>query len=259
MTSGNLAAWKKKEGEEIAVADVIAEVETDKATVEYEAQDDGFLAKILLSSAGRAQEVAVGVPIGGISLSGVVGSGPGGRIIAADVSEAISAPKSEKLATPSAAVPAPPTGAGYVDLPNSNIRKVTAKRMVENKNSLPHYYLQMEDVKTSVNDYVIKACSLALMEVPECNSSYTEEYIRQFSSADISVAVNTDRGLLTPIVFGAESKNVTQIATDVKMLAAKAKEGKLQPAEFIGGTFTVSNLGMFGLKQFTAIINSPQA
>jgi len=169
-----------------------------------------------------------------------------------------------------------PEGAAYVDLPNTNIRKVTAKRMVENKNTLPHYYLQMEvemdeliamrakingaqDVKTSVNDYVIKACSLALMEVPACNSSYTDEYIRQFAAADISVAVNTDKGLLTPIVFNADSKSVTAIAKDVKALAGKAKEGKLQPAEFIGGTFTVSNLGMFGLKQFTAIINGPQA
>ena len=97
------------------------------------------------------------------------------------------------------------------------------------------------------------------MEVPACNSSYTEEYIREFAAADISVAVNTDRGLLTPIVFSAEAKSVTDIAADVKSLAGKAKEGKLQPAEFIGGTFTVSNLGMFGLKQFTAIINGPQA
>jgi len=153
---------------------------------------------------------------------------------------------------------------------------VTAKRLGESKNTNPHYYVTMEismdelmalrakvnavlDVKVSVNDFLIKACALALMEVPVCNSSWTDEYIRQYSAADISVAVNTPRGLLTPIVFGAESKSVAQIASDVKSLAGKAKENKLKPEEFMGGTFTVSNLGMFGVKQFTAIINQPQA
>jgi len=161
-------------------------------------------------------------------------------------------------------------------VPNSNIKKVTARRMVESKNTAPHYYLTMEvemdelmalrarvnaaqPIKTSVNDYVIKAVAKALMEVPACNTSWTDDYVRQYASADISVAVNTDRGLITPIVFSAQDKAVTDIATDVKTLAGKAKEGKLQPAEFMGGTFTVSNLGMYGLKQFTAIINSPQA
>ena len=169
-----------------------------------------------------------------------------------------------------------PAGAAYVDIPNSNIKKVTAKRMVESKNTAPHYYLTMEvemdalmalrakvnaaqPTKTSVNDYVIKACALALQEVPACNTSWTDDYVRQFAASDISVAVNTERGLITPIVFNADAKRITDISADVKGLAAKAKEGKLQPNEFIGGTFTVSNLGMFGIKQFTAIINSPQA
>ena len=168
------------------------------------------------------------------------------------------------------------SGEAFFDVPNSNIKKVTAKRMVESKNTAPHYYLTMEvemdelmalrgkvnaaqPIKTSVNDFVIKAVAKALMEVPACNTSWNDEYVRQYASADISVAVNTDRGLITPIVFGAESKAITDISSDVKTLAGKAKEGKLQPAEFIGGTFTVSNLGMYGLKQFTAIINSPQA
>ncbi len=115
------------------------------------------------------------------------------------------------------------------------------------------------EAKTSVNDYVIKACSLALQEVPVCNSTWTDEYIRQYAAADISVAVNTERGLLTPIVFDADAKSVTQISADVKALAAKAKDGKLKPEEFMGGTFTVSNLGASGIKQFTAIINAPQA
>jgi pyruvate dehydrogenase E2 component (dihydrolipoamide acetyltransferase) len=175
-------------------------------------------------------------------------------------------------AAPAAAIP----GEAYVDLPNSQIRKVTAARMVSNKNDLPHYYVMTDvvmdelmamrakvnaaqDVKTSVNDYVIKACALACAEVPACNSTWTADYIREYSNVDISVAVNTDKGLLTPIVFGAESKSVTAISADVKALAGKAKEGKLKPEEFIGGTFTVSNLGSFGVKQFTAIINAPQA
>jgi len=167
-------------------------------------------------------------------------------------------------------------GEPFFDIPNSNIKKVTAKRMVQSKNEAPHYYLTMEvtmddlialraqvnaaqETKTSVNDYVIKAAALALKEVPACNSQWTDDYVRQFRDADISVAVNTDRGLITPIVFNADAKKVTQISADVKSLAGKAKEGKLKPDEFLGGTFTVSNLGMYGLKQFTAIINMPQA
>merc|ERR1719217_1840851 len=118
---------------------------------------------------------------------------------------------------------------------------------------------ELLEAKISVNDFIVKACAKALMEVPVCNSSWNAEYIRQYSAADISVAVNTDRGLLTPIVFGADSKSVAQISKDVKALAGKAKENKLKPEEFMGGTFTVSNLGMFGIKQFTAIINAPQA
>jgi len=209
-----------------------------------------------------------------VDLASIAGTGPGGRVIAADVVEApekaANAPASVAGTTPVA------SAAPFMDLPHSNIRKVTAKRMVENKNTNPHYYLTMEvcmddliamraqvnelvDVKTSVNDFVIKACAKALVEVPVCNSSWSDEFIRQYSAADISVAVNTDRGLLTPIVFGADTKTVAQISKDVKALAAKAKENKLKPEEFMGGTFTVSNLGMFGIKQFTAIINAPQA
>merc|ERR1719482_2686343 len=116
-----------------------------------------------------------------------------------------------------------------------------------------------QDVKTSVNDYVIKAAAKALQEVPACNASWTDDYVRQFAASDVSVAGNTERGLITPIVFDAHSKSVTEISADVKSLAGKAKEGKLKPEEFMGGTFTVSNLGAFGIKQFTAIINSPQA
>jgi len=210
----------------------------------------------------------------GIPLASLKGTGPGGRVIAADVKE----PSVEEEATAKGAAPgaaAVPAGAEYIDLPNSNIRKVTAKNMVKNKNENPHYYVMMEiemgalmgvrksinealEAKISVNDYIIKAAASALKEVPVCNSSYTDEYIRQYSAADISVAVNTDRGLLTPIVFGADSKSVLDISKDVKTLAGLAKENKLKPEQFLGGTFTISNLGSMGVKQFTAIINAPQ-
>ena len=210
----------------------------------------------------------------GVALDGIVGTGPGGRIIAADVLEFAAKPAVAAPAAGSSAS-AVPAGEAYVDIPNSNIKKVTAKRMVQSKNEAPHYYLTMEvgmdavmalraevnsaqDTKTSVNDYVIKAVAKALGEVPECNTSWTDDYVRQFASADISVAVNTDRGLITPIVFSADTKKITEIASDVQTLAGKAKDGKLQPNEFMGGTFTVSNLGSYGIKQFTAIINMPQ-
>ena len=216
----------------------------------------------------------------GVNLASIAGTGPGGRVIAADVTEA-PAQAAEAVASAAAASPAAASGAvlpgqTFVDLPHSNIRRVTAKAMVNNKNSNPHYYLTMEicmdeliamraqvnelvDVKTSVNDFVIKACAKALVEVPVCNSSWSDEYIRQYSAADISVAVSTERGLLTPIIFGADTKSVAEISKDVKHLAGKAKDGSIKPDEFMGGTFTVSNLGMFGIKQFTAIINAPQA
>lgn len=360
MTSGNLAAWKLKEGDSFGAGDVLAEVETDKATVDYESVDDGIIAKILVPEG--AQDIAINTPIAvvvedaadvaafkdfvagaadapaaaaaapaaapaaspaaapaaspaaapaapaapvsspsatsaggqvpasplarqlaaqmGVDLASIAGTGPGGRVIAADVTDA---PAQAAEAAASAAAAPPPAASGvvlpgqsFVDLAHSNIRKVTARRMVENKNTNPHYYLTMEvcmdelialraqvnelvDAKCSVNDFVIKACAKALVEVPVCNSSWSDEYIRQYSAADISVAVSTERGLLTPIVFGADSKSVSQISQDVKHLAGKAKDGSIKPDEFMGGTFTVSNLGMFGIKQFTAIINAPQA
>lgn len=353
MQSGNIATWKLKAGDSFAAGDVLAEIETDKATVDYESVDDGIIAKILVAEG--AQDVAINTPIAvvvddaslvdafkdfvadgappaaaaaapaaapapaappaaappaaapaaapvaaaaplptgavmpasplarklaaqaGLSLSSIAGTGPGGRIIAADVEEAPAKAAATAAAAPAAgAAAAPASPSEYIDLPHSNIRKVTAKRMVENKNTNPHYYQTMEiemdalialraqvnelvDVKTSVNDYVVKACAKALMDVPVCNSSWNDEFIRQYSAADISVAVNTDRGLLTPIVFSADSKSVADISKDIKALAGKAKENKLKPEEFMGGTFTVSNLGMFGISQFTAIINAPQA
>jgi len=170
-------------------------------------------------------------------------------------------------------------GADFTDLETSNMRKVIAKRLQESKHQIPHYYLtvecnmdqiielrkeinstyEKEGVKLSVNDFIIKAVALACKRVPACNSAWQETFIREFHTVDVSVAVDTGSGLITPIVAGAEGKGLAEISDTVKTLAGKAKEGKLQPHEFQGGTITVSNLGMFGINQFTAIINPPQA
>jgi len=167
----------------------------------------------------------------------------------------------------------------YTDITLSNMRKTIAKRLSESKQTIPHYYLSVDisvdhvmklrkqlnellnkdGVKLSVNDFVIKASALACKKVPEANSSWQETIIRQYNSVDVNVAVATDAGLITPIVFDADRKGLAAINEDVKNLAKKARDGKLQPNEFMGGTFTISNLGMFGIKHFTAIINPPQA
>merc|ERR1712136_689195 len=219
----------------------------------------------------------------GISLSGLTGSGPDGRIRAVDVQQApvlaaAPAPAPVTAAAPPAAV-APPTSGNFVDIPLTNVRQVIAKRLLLSKTTIPHYYLsvdiEMDDVlalrkeliaalgdggpKLSVNDFILKASALSCMKVPECNSSWQDSFVRQFNSCDVSVAVATENGLITPIVFGAEKKGLVSINADVASLAKKAREGKLQPHEFQGGTFTVSNLGMFGIKNFSAIINPPQA
>jgi len=167
----------------------------------------------------------------------------------------------------------------FEDIQVSNVRKVIAKRLLESKQFIPHYYLSVDIVmdeclklreklnkilenekqKLSVNDFVIKASALACLQVPEANSFWMESFIRRNFNVDVSVAVQTDNGLITPIVFDAHSKGLAAINHDVANLAKKAREGKLQPAEFQGGTFTVSNLGMFGIKNFSAIINPPQS
>jgi len=220
----------------------------------------------------------------GISLVGIAGTGMNGMITAADVESApVAAPAAPAAAAapgapaPAAAIPAPQ--AGFVDLEVSNIRSVIAKRLLQSKTTVPHYYLsidvnldeivklrkQLNDglksdgVKLSVNDFIIKAVAAASLKVPEANSAWHDTVIRQYSSVDVSVAVSTDKGLITPIVFAAERKGLTTISSEVKALAAKAKDGKLQPHEFQGGTISVSNLGMFGIRNFSAIINPPQA
>lgn len=206
----------------------------------------------------------------GLDLKLVQGTGPHGRIIRADVEEA--------SARPALAVvqPAPDTGAAYDAIPNSNMRKVIARRLTESKQTVPHFYLTVDceldellalrkkinevaDVRVSVNDFIIRAVALALKKVPQANASWTNEAILQYRHADISVAVATPTGLITPIVKAAETKSVAAISTEMKDLAARARDGKLRPDEFQGGGFTISNLGMFGIKDFAAIINPPQA
>uniref|UniRef100_A0A915IAP2 Acetyltransferase component of pyruvate dehydrogenase complex n=1 Tax=Romanomermis culicivorax TaxID=13658 RepID=A0A915IAP2_ROMCU len=231
----------------------------------------------------------------GVDIQSLQGSGPGGRILATDVT---AAPMSGAMATPTFTTPGvPPTpppstvppvipprmqpepGTAYVDIPLSNVRRVIAKRLLEAKQTIPHYYLSVDIVmdeclklreklnkllesekqKLSVNDFVIKASALACAQVPEANSFWMDSFIRQNYNVDVSVAVQTDTGLITPIIFDAHTKGLAAINREVVVLAKKAREGKLQPAEFQGGTFTVSNLGMFGVKNFSAIINPPQS
>ncbi len=349
MTEGNLAKWHKKEGDEISAGDVIAEIETDKATMEVEAVDEGKLAKIIIPEGTEAVKVneliavlleegendndldgfinssssvipsavegssivekkkdpstSVAVapsaqddkkgnrifasPLAkriaaekGIDLSTVQGSGPRGRIVKADVEgRTVSAP------APGMAAPQPTGdqkvnefGMLYSEIPNNNIKKITAKRLVESKSTVPHFYLTIEcqidgllatrkqlneagkdQYKLSVNDFIVKACAMALQAYPAANVSWTDEAVRQYIHSDISVAVATPNGLITPIVKQAEAKGLQAISAEVKDLAGRARDGKLKPEEFQGGTFTVSNLGMYGIKEFGAIINPPQS
>uniref|UniRef100_A0A9L0TNU1 Acetyltransferase component of pyruvate dehydrogenase complex n=1 Tax=Equus caballus TaxID=9796 RepID=A0A9L0TNU1_HORSE len=218
----------------------------------------------------------------GIDLTQVKGTGPEGRIVKKDIDSFV---PTKAAPAPAAAVPPPavpgvapvPTGV-FTDIPISNIRRVIAQRLMQSKQTIPHYYLSIDvnmgevllvrkelnkmlegRSKISVNDFIIKASALACLKVPEANSSWLDTVIRQNHVVDISVAVSTPAGLITPIVFNAHIKGLETIANDVVSLATKAREGKLQPHEFQGGTFTISNLGMFGIKNFSAIINPPQA
>ncbi|XP_071715556.1 dihydrolipoyllysine-residue acetyltransferase component 2 of pyruvate dehydrogenase complex, mitochondrial-like [Rutidosis leptorrhynchoides] len=354
MTEGNIARWLKKEGDQVAPGDVLCEVETDKATVEMECMEEGYLAKIIhgdgakeikvgeviaitveekddiekfkdykpQSSDGPApqtpppstptKEEVVEKPItssepkaakpsaapqtdrvfasplarklaedNNVSLSSIKGTGPDGSIVKADVEEYLASGKKEIPAAPSKADQATVSAINYTDIPNSQIRKVTASRLLLSKQTIPHYYLTVDTCvdkltklradlnliqeasggkKISINDLVIKAAALALRKVPQCNSSWTNDYIRQFHEVHINVAVQTDNGLFVPVIRNADKKGLSTISEDVKNLAKKARENSLKPAEYEGGTFTVSNLGgPFGIKQFCAIINPPQA
>ncbi|KAJ3304274.1 pyruvate dehydrogenase complex dihydrolipoamide acetyltransferase component (E2), partial [Blyttiomyces sp. JEL0837] len=351
MTQGNLGAWRKNVGDGVAPGDVLVEIETDKAQMDFECQEEGYVAKVFLSAgtkdplcvlaenkedidkfadftldaapaappksadapkapvadaptpvaaAGAAAESAAPAHDGrvlaspaarfiaaskGIPLEHIKGTGPHGRIVKADVESYKVAPDaSAASASPTttssfpAYVPAPVTAQAYEDIPLSNVRKVIASRLTESKQAIPHYYLTLElnaeeilkiretlnkqsdgRYKLSVNDFVIKAASLALRDVPAVNSAWQGTFIREYKTSDIAVAVATENGLITPIVTNADGKGLSTISNTVKELAEKARDGKLAPHEYQGGSFTISNLGMFGIQSFTAIINPPHA
>jgi len=393
MTEGNLAKWHKKEGDEIASGDVIAEIETDKATMEVEAVEEGVLGKILVEEG--AEGVAVNTPIAilledgeddsalddavekakakgdgaaedddaeakpktddedkekkeekaekaekaekkesagkddagkkskapaddgtkapaapktesgdrvfasplarrmaaqaGIDLTRLKGSGPKGRIVKADIEDALekgegkavpekAAP--EKAAAAATAAPEIPGMPDYDTAPLTNMRKTIAKRLVEAKQTIPHFYLTIDcevdkllavrkdlngrspegegAYKLSVNDFVIRAAALALRKVPGANASFHADGFRRYKWVDMSVAVAIPDGLITPIIRRADQKGLAEISNEMKELAGKARDGKLQPEEYQGGTFSISNLGMFGIKHFEAVINPPQ-
>ncbi|ONG57312.1 pyruvate dehydrogenase complex dihydrolipoamide acetyltransferase [Pseudoroseomonas deserti] len=368
MTEGTLARWLKKEGDTVKSGDVLAEIETDKATMEFEAVDEGVLGKILV--ADGTEGVAVNTPIGimveageavpdaaaakpaakaeapkaeatpakaeapkaeapkeapkeaakaeaapaaasgdrvfasplarrmaeqaGIDLSGIEGSGPNGRIVKADVEAAAgkpkAAPKAAEATAPAAAAPAPAAApkapaaaitAPHTAVPNSSMRKVIAKRLAESKATVPHFYVSMDieldallklradlnarapkdgpgAFKLSVNDLIIKAAARVLRQFPSVNASWTDDAIIQYHDVDISVAVSIPDGLITPIVKKADQKGLAAISAEMKDLAARAKSGKLKLEEFQGGSFSISNMGMFGVTSFSAIINPPQ-
>jgi pyruvate dehydrogenase E2 component (dihydrolipoamide acetyltransferase) len=208
----------------------------------------------------------------GLDLSTLAGSGPHGRILRHDVETAKSQPRAAAQAKPQL-----PQGAAYEAIPNSTMRKTIARRLSESKQTVPHFYLSVdldldtllkiredlnaraEGFKLSVNDFVIKAAAAALRKVPAANASWTDEAILRYSTVDISVAVATPSGLITPVLRDADKKGLAQISNEMKALAEKAKGGKLMPEEYTGGGFTISNLGMFGITSFSAIINPPQA
>uniref|UniRef100_A0AAY4CN85 Acetyltransferase component of pyruvate dehydrogenase complex n=1 Tax=Denticeps clupeoides TaxID=299321 RepID=A0AAY4CN85_9TELE len=288
MTMGTVQRWEKKVGEKLSEGDLLAEIETDKVTAPLPTSTPPTPAasrKGRVFASPLAKKLAADK---GVDLSQVPGSGPDGRITRKDIESftptkapPVTAAAAPPVSPPSPATPAVaavPTGS-FTDIPVSNIRRVIAQRLMQSKQTIPHYYLSVDvnmdqvlelrrelnmevkadNLKLSVNDFIIKASALACLKVPEANSSWMDTVIRQNHVVDVSVAVSTSNGLITPIVFNAHIKGLASISKDVSSLAAKAREGKLQPHEFQGGTFTISNLGMFGIKNFSAIINPPQA
>jgi pyruvate dehydrogenase E2 component (dihydrolipoamide acetyltransferase) len=378
MTEGKLARWLKKTGDEVKSGDILAEIETDKATMEVEAVDEGFLAKIvvpdntenvavnavigvLTATAGESIEpapkasapatapasapaatpapesapapqpapTAAPAPTAGpapaaaegsrifasplarrmaaqasIDLASLHGSGPNGRIVKADIDAAVGKTPAQPTASPApaaaapqaapatspapaaapkpAATPAMPITAPHQPIKNSSMRKVIAKRLSESKQTVPHFYLVAHleidallklraelnakspkdgpgAFKLSVNDLVIKACAAALRRHPQVNASWTDEAILQYDDVDISIAVAIPDGLITPIIRKADQLGLAAISQAMKDLGSRAKSGKLKPEEYQGGGFSISNLGMFGIPEFSAIINPPQA
>ena len=220
----------------------------------------------------------------GVNLSGVSGTGPHGRIVKADVMGAKTAPAPTVAASAPVAAPVATgvladtlgkLGQSFTTVPNNNIKKVTARRLLESKQTIPHFYLSVDcridtllemrkrinasGQKVSVNDFVIRATALALREVPDANAAWSDDAVLRFNEVDVSVAVATPNGLITPIIKQADGKGLAAISSEMRDLAERARAGKLKPEEFMGGGFTISNLGMFGVKQFSAIINPPQS
>ncbi len=346
MEEGTLAKWMIKVGDTVKSGDLMAEIETDKATMEFEAVDEGVVTEILVAEgsegvkvgtviariAGEGEDtkpapkaaasVAVAAPAPkveapaatpvakaasgdriiasplakrlaaaqGIDLTGVKGSGPNGRIVKADlegatpgaaapVPVAAAAPVSAPAApAPTAPAPTPDFGIPHEAVKLSGMRKTIARRLTESKQTVPHIYLTVDirldallklrgelnaglasrGVKLSVNDMLIKALGVALVQVPKCNVSFAGDTMLMYSRADISVAVSVPNGLITPIITDAGAKSISTVSTEMAALAAKAKDGKLQPHEYQGGTASLSNMGMMGIKQFEAVINPPQ-
>lgn len=338
-TQVTLQTWIKKEGEVVAVGDCLAEIETDKAIVEFNADRAGVMGPTLIQA---GQEVEVGSPIGvlldvgetsvnvsallaktvdnarvpllpnpstsesavpptllsgskvtpshrvfvsplarrlakqrGIDLNTLIGTGPNGRIVKRDI-EAVSAVvvSSPVMAQPSTVSPS--TLGDYNEVPHSGMRRTIARRLTESKSTIPHFYLSVDcrmdrlmslrseintamPRKISVNDFIVRAVAVALREVPQANVGWTENAMRQFTQADIAIAVSTDFGLITPIVRAADRKSLSMISQEIADLAERARASQLRPDEYQGGSFSVSNLGMFGVSEFSAIINPPQA
>ncbi|MGH8226340.1 MAG: 2-oxo acid dehydrogenase subunit E2 [Steroidobacteraceae bacterium] len=308
MTEGKVVKWLKREGDPVRRGEVIAEVETDKAILEVEATEEGLLGEIIAQAGGAPVEVdqPIAILLGardptavagttrrrilasprarrlanqrGIDLAKLSGSGPLGRIECADVEKVVGESESagRKTARPMPS-PAERAIAGFTMAPHTASRKAIARRLVESKTTIPHFYLSLDceldavlslrerlnrsaaGGRLSVNDFVIRAAALALREQPAVNASWTEEGVRHHEHVDIAVAVATPDGLVTPIVRDADLKSLTTIAGEMRELTARAREKRLLPEEFEGGGFTISNLGMYGIRQFAAIINPPQA
>ncbi|RWB68827.1 pyruvate dehydrogenase complex dihydrolipoamide acetyltransferase [Mesorhizobium sp.] len=353
MTDAVIARWLKAEGDIVVKGELIAEIETDKATMEIEAVCDGRIGKLLVKNGARAEvnqiiavllgeredAAAIALPrtgpatspatakpaetepatvaapesVGdtsttkldagarrkasplarrlaaaqGISLDRISGSGPRGRIVSIDIERAATSAATRLQAAQEASEipPAPPqpsngiqVGIGeYESIPHSSMRRTIARRLVEAKTTVPHFYLNLDcDIdallalrsrinetreaveRISVNDFVIKAAAVALRKVPDANAIWTDQAMLRLSDIDISVAVATDGGLITPIIRKADEKSLGRISAEMKSLASRARESRLKPEEFQGGGFSISNLGMYGIKSFSAIVNPPQ-
>lgn len=347
VTEAVLSQWMMSEGQEVSMGDVLAEIETEKANVDYQAEEEGTLARLLVAP---GQSVEVGTPIAvfsapgdsaddidaavatagaasapadapatpvaaalepevssqqvtdsppvtpggriyvsplvrkrareeGIDLSLVTGTGPGGRIVKKDLEAFLASAKSTKPAPSASVTQAVPGGtgdAGYTDTPHTGMRRAIARRLTESKSTVPHFYVTADcrvdkllearaqvneaaGVKISVNDWVLKAVAHAFVDVPAANVIWTDEALRHFDRVDIAVAVAVEGGLLTPVVRGVESLSLTEINAEVTRLATKARQGKISQAEIEGGSFSVSNLGMYGTDSFQAILNPPHS